>query len=268
MTKNVMSKTVQNASTMPIVKRCNELIKRREDWELSTYKASNDQLYDILADAYALYLFLVNSATADVRKTFVNVLKAKKVPYQTNTPLHTRVVRLVFSSNRKRAYSYGRVLFVARHENVTPADLSNWIRENNGVEEVKVKSNGKLTLAQQARADAEHASHILSSSEALLIIGKVHAKLKPNPELNPIYSLALVRCDNGADAQIVWGTSNAAAVSKVLAIAGKTLRSEGNAKTVKNINRAATKSARLAITSAALALPRKAFTAASQKLAA
>ena len=86
MTKNVMSKTVQNASTMPIVKRCNELIKRREDWEVSTYKASNDQLYDILADAYALYLFLVNSATADVRKTFVNVLKAKKVPYQTNTP--------------------------------------------------------------------------------------------------------------------------------------------------------------------------------------
>ena len=63
MTKNVMSKTVQNASTMPIVKRCNELIKRREDWEVSTYKASNDQLYDILADAYALYLFLVNFAS-------------------------------------------------------------------------------------------------------------------------------------------------------------------------------------------------------------
>jgi hypothetical protein len=268
MTNNVSSKTVQITPAMPIVKRCNELIKRREDWEVGAYKASNDQLYDILADAYALYLFLVNSATADDRKTFKNVLKAKKVPHQDNTPLHTRVVRLVFAASRQRSFTYGRVLFAARKEGIKAADLPSWIRDNKGIEEVKVKSSGKLTPAQQAKADAEHASHILASSEALLAIGKVIADLKPNAELNPIYSIALVRCDGGADAEIVWGTSNSGALAKVLAIAGKQLRTDAAAKAVKNARRNAAKSARSAIASTASKLRAKSAAPVAQKIAA
>lgn len=269
MTNSTIKASVKTSPAIQIVQRCNDLIKRREDWEVGAYKASNDQLYEILASAYELYLFLVNSAGNDERKTFSNVLKAKNVSFQSNTPLHTRVVRLVFATNRKRAYTYGRVLFAARKENIAYTELPNWIRESSGVEEVKVRSNGKLTPAEKAKADAEFASDALASGEALLALGKVHATLKPDPEHNPIYSLALVRCDNGADAEIVWGTANAAAIAKVPAIAGKSLRATAEAKVSKTSKRNAARTARTAISSVAKSLKATpATTPASTKLAA
>ena len=94
--------TAKPAKVVQIVKRFNDVIKLREAWEVGAYKASNDQLYEILASAYELYLHMVYSASFDDRKTFANLLKAKKVVFQENTPLHTKVVRLVFAKNRQR----------------------------------------------------------------------------------------------------------------------------------------------------------------------
>lgn len=262
-----MSKIVTSASTKPtapiqIVKRFNEVIKRREAWEVGAYKASNDQLYEILASAYELYLHLV-SAASDDRKTFANMLKAKKIVVQENTPLHTKVVRLVFATSRQRAYTYGRVLFAARKENISPSHMGDWIRECGGVEEVKVKSSGKLTQAEKAKADGEYASDVLAKTKPIINVGKVPEMLKPDADHNPVYSLALVRCDNGKDAEIVWGTNNSAAIAKVLALAGKTLRTEAETKVVKNIKRAAAKNARSAIAKAASTAIRKAKTTSS-----
>jgi hypothetical protein len=269
-----MSKILTSASTKTtapnqIVKRFNEVIKRREAWELGAYKASNDQLYEILASAYELYLHLVKSVTSDDRKTFTNLLKSKKVAFQSNTPLHTKVVRLVFAASRQRAYTYGRVLLAARKENLSPSALPDWIRDCGGVEEVKVKSSGKLTQAEKAKADGDYASDTLAKAKPIINVGKVPDMLKPNAEHNPVYSLALVRCDNGKDAEIVWGTNNAAAIAKVLALAGKTLRTVAETKAVKNIKRAAAKNARSAIANAASTAIRKVkTTSSSEKLAA
>lgn len=267
--KNTATATSKPARVVQIVKRFNEVIKLREAWEVGAYKASNDQLYEILASAYELYLHMVNDASSDDRKTFAILLKAKKVVFQENTPLHTKVVRLVFATNRQRAYTYGRVLFAARKEDIAPSYLPDWIRDCGGVEDVKVKSSGKLTQAEKAKNDAEYASDLLAGAKAIVHVGKVTEQLKPDAEHNPIYSLALVRCDNGKDAEIVWGTNNAAAIAKVLALAGKTLRVEAEKKAVKNIKRAAAKSARSAISAAASITKRTAKTTASSvKLAA
>ncbi len=250
--------TAKPAEAILIVKRFNEVIKMRQVWEAGAYKASNDQLYEILASAHELYLYLVNPSNNGDRKTFVNLLKANKVTFQTNTPLHTRVIRLVFATTRQRAYTYGRVLFAARKADIAPSYLPDWIRDCGGVEEVKVKSSGKLTQADKAKADAEYASDLLAGAKAIAHVGQVSEQLKPDAEHNPIYSLALVRCDNGNDAEIVWGTNNAAAIAKVLAIAGKALRTNAAKKAAANIKRAATKKGRSAIKAAASSVQRNA----------
>lgn len=269
MTTSNTTATAKPTKFIPLVKRFNEVIKLREAWEVGAYKASNDQLYEILASAYELYLHLVSQTNPDDRKSFANLLKAKKVDYQSNTPMHTKVVRLVFATSRQRAYTYGRVLFAARKENIAPTNLPDWIRDNGGIEEVKVKSSGKLTYADKVKADAEYASDLLAGAKAIMHVGKVTEQLKPDAEHNPIYSLALVRCDNGKDAEIVWGTNDSTAIAKVLALAGKTLRTEAEKTAVKNIKRAAAKSARSAITAAASVTKRTVKTTSScAKLAA
>ena len=262
---NANSTTINNRTQAcgSLAKRCSDLIARREAWELGAYRTSNDQLYEILAAAYELYLHLFKSTQSDDRKQFVNILKERGVVYQANTPLHTRVVRLVFASNRKRSYTYGRVLFAARKDNIKPTDLSNWIRNNNGVEEVKVKSYEKLTPSQKSKADADYASDILAQRDPLITVGTVIAELKPDAEHNPVYSVALVRCDDGRTAEIVWGTNNTAAINKVLAIAGRKLKTDADAAALKAHKRKQSRATRAAISVAAATVRTKQKTSAA-----
>lgn len=257
MTSTNTTSTTKRNKPVQLVKQFNELIKRRENWELGAYKASNDQLYEILASAYELYLHLANSTDLSDRKTLANLLKSKNIESQSNTPLHTKVVRLVFATGRQRAYTYGRVLFAARKENIAPSYLPDWIRESGGVEEVKVRSNGQQTRADKIKADTEYASHVLANTKAIALVGKVIDELKPNPEHHPIYSLALIRCDNGQDAEIVWGTKDVTAIDKVLALAGKELRSDAEKKADADAKRVTANTARKAIADAVSHAKRK-----------
>ncbi len=209
--------------TLNLTKRFDDLIQRCEGWNAGAYKTANDQLYDLLADTYDLYLHIANG-DHDVRKQFNNLLKARKVTFQDNTPIQTRVVRLVFAINRKLAHTYANVLRLARASNKTSAELADWIRECGGVQEVSAEATGKPTTAQKAKADAEFASDIFAKAVAISDLGKLPVVLKPGQAEYSTYSLALIRSTDGSTGEIVWGTDNAPAISRVLAIAGKQLR--------------------------------------------
>lgn len=205
-------------------KRFDDLIQRCASWNAGAYKTANDQLYDLLAETYGEYLEIVNGDT-DVRKQFNNLLKARKVPYQDNTPIQTRVVRLVFGIERKRAHTYANVLRLARANNKTTAQIAEWIRESGGVQEVSAAATGKETTAAKAKANATFASDAFAKTDAIADLGKLPAILKPGQAEHPTYSLALIRSANGGSTgEIVWGTDNATAITRVLAIAGKQLR--------------------------------------------
>src|SRR6218665_1071477 len=123
-----MTKSKTAKINLNLNNRFDALIQRAANWHAGTYKTANDQLYDLLADTYDLYLNIVKG-DSDVRKQFNNLLKAQNVKFQDNTPLQTRVVRLVFAIDRKRAHTYANVLRVARLLEKTASDIPNWIRE-------------------------------------------------------------------------------------------------------------------------------------------
>lgn len=199
------------------------LIKRAANWHAGAYKTANDQLYDLLADTYDLYLHIVDG-DSDVRKQFNNLLKAQNVSFQDNTPIQTRVVRLVFAIDRKRAYTYANVLRLARVLGKSASEIPTWIREKGGVQEVSADAVGSKTTSAKAKDDAEFASDVLAKSAAVVDLGKLPAVLKPSETAHPTYSLALIRSDDGSTGEIVWGTGNATLITRVLALAAKDLR--------------------------------------------
>lgn len=225
-----MSKSKPANITLNLNKRFDELIQRCNVWNSGAYKSANDQLYDLLADTYELYLQIV-TGDHDTRKQFNNLLKDRKVSFQDNTPIQTRVVRLVFSIDRKRAHTYANVLRLARLENKKKDELPSWIREFGGVQEVAATAVGKETTATKAKADAETASGVFAKSDAIAKLGQLPAVLKPGETSHPTYSLALIRSEGGATGDIVWGTNNATLITRVLALAGKDLREKQQSET-------------------------------------
>lgn len=224
-----MTKTKSAKITLNLDKRFDDLIQRCNVWNSGAYKTANDQLYELLADTYELYLQIVNG-DHDTRKQFNNLLKDRKVSFQDNTPIQTRVVRLVFSIDRKRAYTYANVLRLARLENKKKDELPSWIRAFGGVQEVAATAVGKETTATKAKADADAASDMFAKSDAIANIGKLPAVLKPGETSHPTYSIALIRSEGGTTGEIVWGTNNATLITRVLALAGKDLREKQQSK--------------------------------------
>jgi hypothetical protein len=241
-TTNTHSTTNTNNASKPrkvtynLVKRFDDLIARTENWNVGAYKTANDQLYDLLAETFDLYLHVVNG-DADVRKQFNKLLKARKVLFQDNTPIQTRVVRLVFAIDRKRAYTYANVLRAARAANKTASEIPNWIREFGGVQEVAAKGNDSLSTAAKAKSDAEFASDALAKAIAISDLGALPAILKPGEAQHPTYSIALVRSEGGSSGEIVWGTNNATLITRVLALAGKELSKKADEATKANVER-------------------------------
>jgi hypothetical protein len=208
--------------TLNLTKRFDDLIQRCDAWDAGAYKTANDQLYDLLADTFVMFEYIANG-DHDVRKLFNNLLKERKVPYQDNTPIQTRVIRLVFGINRKRAYTYANVLRLARASKKTASELADWIRDSGGVQEVSAAATGRVTTAAKAKANAALASDTFAKANAIADLGKLPVVLKPGQAEYPNYSLALVRSTNGSTGEIVWGTNNPTAITRVLAIAGKEL---------------------------------------------
>ena len=74
-----------------------------------------------------------------------------------STSSHTlsKIVKCVFGADRRRVSAYSIVLRTALAKNIDAAGLPDFIRENGGVEEVRLaKSPNSMTAKQKASAGA------------------------------------------------------------------------------------------------------------------
>lgn len=127
-----------------------DLIARREKWEATELQASNAKLYKLLADCY----ILANKIAAErkLQRQLSDILKARDIKVQKNTPLVTKVVKVVFGAERRRASSYSLVLRAAEASGIQPLGLAAWLKSQNGVEEVRLStSNPDRVSPKEAR---------------------------------------------------------------------------------------------------------------------
>jgi hypothetical protein len=70
-----------------------------------------------------------------------------------NKKSHTliKIVKCVFGANKRRVSAYSIVLRTALHNKVKSAELADFVRDNGGVEEIRLAKNGTaLTVTQKA----------------------------------------------------------------------------------------------------------------------
>ena len=134
-----------------------ELIAEKDSWFNNAYKTSNDQLYVLLGKCLGLYLQLQEptEAASKLRKELAAYIKEKFPSMPSSSHTLSKIVKCVFGADRRRVSAYSIVLRTALAKNIDAAGIPDFIRENGGVEEVRLaKSPNSMTAKQKAEAGA------------------------------------------------------------------------------------------------------------------
>lgn len=147
--------TLKNETSVNAIER---LIAAKNEWEQSTYRKANDELYALLAQCLELYNQMAgNGAEAKAQRVFFEkYIEQKGIKVTTTSHTLVKIAKCVFGDNRRRASAYGIVLRTALTEGIAPANLPAFIRERGGVEEIRLsKSPNAMTATAKAAAGAQ-----------------------------------------------------------------------------------------------------------------
>jgi len=130
------------------------LTTKREQWESTELRKSNDALYEILTQCYELYEHMRSGTTDAVqcKKALFAVCDENGYTFLSSTPLITKIVKCVFGVERRRVSAYSIVLREAMKQKVSPANLAQWIADMGGVEQARLsKAPNAKTAKQKAK---------------------------------------------------------------------------------------------------------------------
>lgn len=150
---------ITEALTSQIRERVAKLANDREVWEKGTYARSNETLYGLIGDCYALYLDLTkkDAATRYKRLGFDGYIADKGYIFKEGTPLTGKIVRCVFAgTDRRRLSTYHTVLRVAVAQKWELEQFAANIAACGGVQEISLgKASGAMTAKQKAEVAKE-----------------------------------------------------------------------------------------------------------------
>lgn len=220
--------TTENQTTATFAEAIDDIVKKRIVWEQGTYAAANAELYSILGDC--LDLFSALKRRMDVNQDVNALLDVRGITYTSATSLELKLVRLVFASAEtaarieNRLYSYARVIRVAADAKQTGETLAKFITDNHGIDEIRRVNKDGVTAAQKQKAQVDLARTKLITASDNDLFTNFDLPDDLQPQTGEQFSLALVRKNADGTGSIVFGTDNVAAVTTVLALAGKALQ--------------------------------------------
>lgn len=201
-----------------------ELSERRKKWEAGAYAASNSELYAILGRTLDL-LYLVKHYT-ELLRGLDEMLKNAEFKFNAGTSVEVKLLRSVFTvpaqpnQYEHRIYGYARVLSVAHQAKITGVQLSAFIAEKGGIDEIR-----RHTPKSTSKADKEGHIHVAEKTLNAASFAPIAAGITLTDALQPAdgqyFSLALVRKNADGTGSIVFGINNPALVTSVLSIAGR-----------------------------------------------
>lgn len=132
-----------------------QLVAEREVWEQTAFRTSNEQLYALLQRCYGLYKAMEGGSAqaAALRSGLRDYINLKGLSTHFNKTSHTitKIVKCVFGSDRRRVNAYSIVLRSALARGVGLMDVTEFIRSEGGVEEIRLaKSPNAMTPKQKA----------------------------------------------------------------------------------------------------------------------
>lgn len=135
-----------NSVVVSAYKELEAIAIAKDTWEATVYRTSNDQLYALLQRCYGLYTLMCrNGDTAQQLVDDVDKYLAEKGYRKSNkTHILTKIVKAVFGVDRRRISAYSIALHAAVSARVAVADLPQYIRDNGGVEKLRLAKTEKV----------------------------------------------------------------------------------------------------------------------------
>lgn len=223
-----MTNTTAQTQTATFADAIDDIVAKRILWEQGTYAAANAELYSILGDCLDLFVALKRRMNA--AKAVNELLDLRGITYNNATSLELKIVRLVFASTdnvkqiENRLFSYARVIRVAADAKQTSTTLAQFITDRHGIDEIRRANKDGLTATDKAKAQVELAKAKLAMASDSDLFTGFDLPDQLQPRTGEQFSLALVRKNADGTGSIVFGTDNVAAVTTVLALAGKSLQ--------------------------------------------
>lgn len=128
--------------------------RARISWEKTELATSNKRLYAILTDAYSYYLVMKQDSDKDMRKARMEALDQfiaeRKYSFMPSSHDMTRVVKCVFGVDRRRVSAYSIALREALRMGIEAEDLTAFIEENGGVEQIRLGGSKPLSVTKRA----------------------------------------------------------------------------------------------------------------------
>lgn len=133
----------------------NALANARKQWQQNAYTKSNNELYKLLADCYAHYLAMCadNAKAKELREQLDAYITSNKLVFRKGTHNLVKIVKCVFGDTDKRRIStYGIVLRTALATGLKAKEVAAFIKDNGGVQEIKLARTNALTTKAKAVA--------------------------------------------------------------------------------------------------------------------
>lgn len=210
---------LQPTTAEAIVAAFDTLKARRENWEMHQLRASNDVLYGILGDCYAIYVRTQKNDA--LREKFLKAYDAKYGKCKANTSIATKIVWAVFGKHlEQRAFNYSNVLRTV-YQNLKDEPgktFREYVIEVGGIEEIR--RNGGNTDAVKAKREAERQTAIanLNSNSGIAKGLQIHLP-EEQQEKNAEHSFraALIREEADGTFTIVMVSSSEVPVNSMIA---------------------------------------------------
>ena len=117
-----------------------QLATERKAWQEGAFRTSNEQLYEILKNCYKLYNKMcgIQADSKHLREILAKYISENKIAVKDSAHTMTKIVRCVFGNDRRRVSAYSIVLRAALIAKVQIDAVPDYIRENGGVEELRL----------------------------------------------------------------------------------------------------------------------------------
>jgi hypothetical protein len=202
----------------------NDLVNKRQDWENNELAKSNERLYDILTECYALFQSINGSSddTKMARRSFDRIAKQRGFDFVDSKHYTARVVSIVFNNKTelRRISRYAAALRIATDERIQVNNLKDFFYKNGGIDEIrkKVKSD-EGTMERHIKGSA-----ILYRSPITAIVDPKLAKEIPASNYGlPVILMANYK-EYNQEFEIVGVTQNPSATKMAFASFASSIR--------------------------------------------
>jgi len=172
--------------SLTVCERMNELRDEAQQWEQTAYRTANEKLYEILARCYA-YERTFDRQEMDKLNEYC---RHHNVAFNDNTQLMAKIVKCVFSVDRRRVSTYVLALRSAKQHGVKPDQLAAWLKQQGGVQEVSLKRNPNYKTTKER---AEIARSTVFTQPVLATVSGENLIRAFNSELGPEVLLVATR---------------------------------------------------------------------------